>query len=72
MFDGFLLREGVPQDTNEVAELRHCLWPDSTVDEHLRELTLLLAGEAPATLPYAVLVAQEPQGRIVGFVEVGL
>jgi aminoglycoside 6'-N-acetyltransferase I len=67
-----LLRAAVPQDCRELALLRHRLWPDGTVDDHVRELTLLLAGEAPGSLPVTVLVAQEPEGRIVGFVEVGL
>ena len=48
------------------------LWPGSSVEEHIRELTRLLAGKAPGAFPTAVLVAQEPQGRIVGFVEVGV
>ena len=66
------LRQGEPQDRKQLAVLRHCLWPQSSVDEHARDLTLLLAGKAPGTLPSVVLVAQEPDGRIVGFIEVGL
>lgn len=66
------VRNAGPQDCAELAELRHALWPDSSVDEHARDLTWLLAGKTPGNLPSAILVAQEPAGRIVGFVEVGL
>ena len=42
------------------------------MDEHTRDLRLSLSGKTPGTLPSVVLVAQEPDGRIVGFIEVGL
>jgi hypothetical protein len=67
----FEIREAVPRDARELAVLRNCLWPDGSIERHLEELTLLLSGRAPGTLPVAVLVAQSEAG-IVGFAEVGL
>jgi aminoglycoside 6'-N-acetyltransferase I len=56
----------------ELAQLRHSLWPDASVDDHARELGPLLAGKTPGTMPAIVLVAQAPDGSIVGFIEAGL
>jgi aminoglycoside 6'-N-acetyltransferase I len=67
-----LFRKAAPPDCGELAVLRHSLWPDASVDDHSRELNLLLAGKVPGTLLFAILVAEEPNGGIVGFVEVGL
>jgi len=67
-----LIREAKWDDCGALALLRHCLWPDSSGEEHARELTRLLAGESRSTLPSVILVAQNAQGEIVGFVEAGL
>src|SRR5579863_3587077 len=32
------MREALPSDRQELARMRHWLWPDSTVEEHLGEL----------------------------------
>jgi aminoglycoside 6'-N-acetyltransferase I len=66
------IREARPEDRGTLAQLRHRLWPDSSVDEHAQELARMLAGEAGSTLPSVILVAQKLQGDIVGFVETGL
>ena len=66
-----LIREAASQDCEELAALRHSLWPDASAADHAEELKLLLVGKFPGTLPYAILVA-EHEGPIVGFVEVGL
>lgn len=50
----------------------HRLWPEASVSEHTQELAPLLAGKAPGNLPAIILLAQEPDGRVVGFIEVGL
>jgi aminoglycoside 6'-N-acetyltransferase I len=42
------------------------------VDEHARELTLILAGKFPGVMPLVVLVAEADDGTLVGFLEVGL
>jgi len=70
--NALLIREARPEDCTALAILRHCLWPDSSVEEHAHELTRLLAGESGGTLPSVILVAVTVQGEIVGFAEAGL
>jgi aminoglycoside 6'-N-acetyltransferase I len=70
--DSVIVRPGVPEDLPELAEMSHCLWPDADVEEHAREREPLLAGKFPGTLPGIVLVAHEPGGPLLGFVEVDL
>jgi aminoglycoside 6'-N-acetyltransferase I len=52
--------------------MRHSLWPDSSVSEHARDVAPLLAGQAPGHLPAVVLLAEEVDGSVVGFIEAGL
>jgi aminoglycoside 6'-N-acetyltransferase I len=65
------LRLGAPADTEIVGRLFLALWPDGTLDEHRAEAALILAGTPPSTLPLLVFVA-EADGKVVGFIEVGL
>jgi aminoglycoside 6'-N-acetyltransferase I len=60
------------EDRQELARLRAALWPESSAEEHARELVAILAGKAPGTLPLIELVAEENRGTLVGFAEVGL
>ena len=62
------IRSARPQDIDELAILRHALWPDSSAAEHAEELRHQLGS---AALPL-VLLAQDPDGRIIGFLEAGL
>ena len=64
------VRIGAPADT-EMWRLFLALWPDGTLDEHRAEAALILAGTPPSTLPLLVFVA-EADGKVVGFIEVGL
>jgi aminoglycoside 6'-N-acetyltransferase I len=66
-----IVRKGEPRDAASLAEMRAVLWPDGTVEEHRNEANAILAGNPQSTLPLVVFVA-ETQGRLVGFVEVGL
>lgn len=50
----------------------HLLWPDSSIEDHGRELSLILAGNPPVTLPLVVLVAEREDRSLAGFVEVDL
>jgi aminoglycoside 6'-N-acetyltransferase I len=59
-------------DQTKLAQMFHLLWPDATAEEHARELALILAGTPPASLPLVVFVAEDDQGTLIGFVEVGL
>lgn len=69
---GLLFREALQQDCARLAPLRHSLWPEGSEEEHLHELSLLLGGQTPGKLPSTILLAEEPDGRIVGFIEAGL
>ena len=67
-----LVRRAEPRDLSEVAQMCHGLWPEASVAEHAQDLAPVLAGQPVGTLPGIVLLAQEPQGRILGFIEVDL
>jgi len=61
-----------PSDRNALAAMRHKLWPESTVEEHSRDVAPVLAGAPLGTLPLVVLVAEDDDGTLAGFLEVGL
>jgi len=50
------------------------LWPQASVEEHARELRLLLGGQADRvlTMPLVIFVAEAGEGRLAGFLEVDL
>jgi aminoglycoside 6'-N-acetyltransferase I len=59
-------------DRDQLARLRAALWPESSAEEHARELEPILQGNAPGTLPAMNLVAEASDGQLVGFLEAGL
>lgn len=65
------IRNARPEDRAALAKLRLALWPDSSVEEHDRELMPILAGKPPGIMPLVYFVA-EIDGAVIGFVEVGL
>ena len=48
--------------------MRASLWPETSFEEHLRELKSVPAG----TMPTATFVASGEEGILIGFVDVGL
>jgi len=70
--DDVVVRPAERVDVPEIAAMCHLLWPDASVEERARELMSLVVAKAPGKLPTSVLVAEQPSGRSVGFVEVGL
>jgi len=52
--------------------MRAALWPDGPFEEHLHEFDAQLATGMNGTLPAATFVAQDAQGVLIGFVDVGL
>ena len=52
--------------------MRLLLWPESSLDEQLGEADSLLATGTSGTLPAAIFVSQDADGRLTGFLEVGL
>ena len=61
-----------PSDRQALARLLAALWPESTPEEHVRELEPILAGKAPGNLPLVLFVAEDHDGSLIGFLEAGL
>jgi aminoglycoside 6'-N-acetyltransferase I len=59
-------------DGQQLARLREALWPESSVEDHAKELLAILNGKGLGTMPIAEIVAEESDGTLVGFLEVGL
>ena len=72
MLTGLQIRRAQPADRVALARLLHALWPESSADEHGRELEAILAGKAPGILPLVIFVADASDTSLVGFLEVGL
>ena len=70
--DHLVVRHAELEDIPHIAEMCHCLWPDASVEEHARNMTSLLVGKAPGTIAAALLVAHQPEGRLMAFLEAGL
>jgi aminoglycoside 6'-N-acetyltransferase I len=68
----FRVRPAQPSDRAALARLREALWPESSAEEHSQELSAILAGNAPGTLPLVILVAEASDGLLLGFLELGL
>ncbi len=67
-----MIRPATPGDLDRLAPLLHALWPDGSLAEHTQELAAKLSGNSLSTLPLTNLVAEAPDGRLIGFAEVGL
>jgi aminoglycoside 6'-N-acetyltransferase I len=67
-----VIRLAQPADCMHIARMCEVLWPDATAAEHALELTPILEGKPPGTLPLIILVAQTGEGAPIGFLEVGL
>jgi len=67
-----LIRPARPSDCSEISRMRAALWPESSADEHARELLPILEGSARLPLPVVNLVAEAADAQLVGFIEVGL
>ena len=65
------VRAATVGDVQAIGRLAHALWPDGSAAEHADHCRAILAGEPITTLPLALFVADE-DGRVVGFIEVGL
>ena len=59
-------------DRDQLARMREALWPQSSAEEHARELTLILEGHPPVTTPLIILVAETADRTLAGFLEVDL
>jgi aminoglycoside 6'-N-acetyltransferase I len=68
----FAIRQARASDQHELARMRELLWPDSSLEEHRREVDTVLRTGKYGTLPMAILVSQNENGPLTGFLEVGL
>jgi aminoglycoside 6'-N-acetyltransferase I len=59
-------------DRDELARMRLLLWPDASLEEQLKELDAALSNRVSGTLPVTILVSQNENGVLLGFIEVGL
>ena len=66
------IRVATPADCEPLSRLREALWPESSAEEHARELTSLLKERMNGTMPLAIFVAEALGGLLVGFLEAGL
>ncbi len=59
-------------DRNELAQMRAILWPDSGIEEHIKELDAILVRPTTGMLPMVILVSEDKNGALIGFLEVGM
>jgi aminoglycoside 6'-N-acetyltransferase I len=66
------VRQAHLSDKDELAKMRELLWPESSMEEHRKELESTLRSLVNGTLPMTILVSQDQGGALTGFIEVGL
>jgi len=66
------VRQAQIADQNEIAKMCAQLWPETSIEEHRREVGLLLKSGKSGTLPATILVSDVDDGNLVGFLQVGL
>jgi aminoglycoside 6'-N-acetyltransferase I len=66
------VRQAQLSDQHDLARMRELLWPDSSLEEHRREVEAVLRTGLYGTLPMAILVSDEQNGAVTGFLEVSL
>jgi aminoglycoside 6'-N-acetyltransferase I len=59
-------------DRKALAQMRALLWPDAGVEQHLRELDAIFGYSMSGPLPLVILVSEDENGALIGFLEVGL
>ena len=66
------VRVAQPADRDELSKMRRLLWPNAAAEEQLKDLDDALRNQMPGTLPGVILVSQDEDGALLGFLEVGL
>jgi aminoglycoside 6'-N-acetyltransferase I len=59
-------------DHEQLLRFREALWPKASAEGLARELTAILEGKAPVTMPLMIFVAEASEGMLAGFLEVDL
>ena len=67
-----LVRQAQSRDRDDLVRMRTALWPDSSAEEHDREVIAILEGRSALTMPLIILVAETSERHVVGFLEVDL
>ena len=72
--DNIQIRPAHFDDLEQLTALFLALWPQSSAEEHARELRSLLGGKPAVvlTMPLIIFVAETNDGTLVGFLEVDL
>ena len=66
------IRQAEISDQHELARMRELLWPESSAEDHRREVDAVLRTGKYGTLPMAILVSHREDGALTGFIEAGL
>ena len=66
------VRLAQPPDCDALARMRAALWPESSAEEHARELAQILSGKPLGILPLGEFVSEAGDGTLIGFIEVSL
>lgn len=66
------IRYAQASDRAQLSRLRGALWSESSAEELARELSLILEGKTSLAMPLIDLVAEATDGKLAGFMEVGL
>lgn len=66
------VRQADSDDAQAIAAMCAVLWPDATAEEHRAEIEHLLKTKMCGTLPATIFVVQDREGRLQGFLQVGL
>ncbi|HTS27863.1 MAG TPA: GNAT family N-acetyltransferase [Bryobacteraceae bacterium] len=67
-----LVRRAQPADLDRLAAMCHELSPETSKEEHSRELAPILQGRPPGARPLVIFVAGTDVEGLAGFIEVGL
>lgn len=70
--DNITIRRARKSDHDALVQMRVALWPDTSAEEHSKEVSRTLQGKPPVTLPLVILVAETTDGNVTGFLEVDL
>ena len=66
------IRQAEISDQHDIATMCELLWPDTSLEEHRRDVEAILQSGRYGTLSMAILVSNDNDGKPTGFIEVGL
>jgi aminoglycoside 6'-N-acetyltransferase I len=66
------IRQAEISDQHDLATMCELLWPDASLEEHRRDVEAILQSGRYGTLPMAILISHDNNGKPAGFIEVGL